>query len=90
MIRAENIKDIHELQEKASTLNLDDFRAFVRELSHGENINPICGHHYIDFNYKSIGATMCVEKECLCGVIDCYDEEGVWIDTIYCEDVEFN
>ena len=88
MIRAENIKDIHELQEKASALNLDDFRAFVRELHHSENI--IIGHHYIDFNYKSIGATMCVEEKYLCGVIDCYDEEGVWIDTIHCENVEFN
>ena len=88
MIRAENIKDIHELQEKTSALNLDDFRAFVRELSHTEHI--LGGHHYIDFNYKSIAATMCVEKECLCGFIDCYDEEGVWIDSIHCENVEFN
>lgn len=87
MIRAENIKDIHELQEKARALNLDDFRTFVRELPHSENI---IDHHYIDFNYKSIGATMCVEKECLCGTIDCYDEEGAWIDTIHCENVEFN
>jgi hypothetical protein len=87
MITAENIKDIYELQQKASALNLEDFRLFVKELPHSE---AIIDHHYIDFNYKSIGASMCIEKECLCGCIDCYDEYGEWIDTIHCENVEFN
>lgn len=84
MISAENIKDIHELQDKASALNSQDFNEWVQSNFDYRVINE----DYMDFNYKSIGATCDNDK--LCGRIDCYDEDGQWIDTIDCEDVEFN
>ena len=84
MVTTENIKDIHELQEKASALNPKDFNEWVVS-----NFNhTIVNEDFMDFNYKSIGATCDGDK--LYGTFDCYDEGGCWIDTIHCENVEFN
>lgn len=87
LISAKNIEDIHFIQDKASALNCTDFEDWVKENCTYREINDIL----IEFEYRSITATMDKDNESLTQAYDCYDEyHREYLGVLYCEVVEFN
>ena len=86
LISAKNIEDIHLIQEKGSALNCSDFEYWVKENCTYREVDEIL----IEFNYRSITATMYKDNESLTQAYVCYDENGKYRGVLYCEVVEFN
>lgn len=86
LISAKNIEDIHLIQEKASALNCTDFEDWVKENCTYREVDEIL----IEFDYRSITATMDKDNESLTQAYVCYGEDENYRGVLYCEEVEFN
>lgn len=85
MMTYSNTADIEVLQDNASSMTCEEFVKWVMENCDWREPNEFL----IDFDYGSITASINKSHNCLTGCFDCYDNDGEWIDTHYCEEIRF-
>lgn len=81
----QNEEDIRTLVESVESSTLS---SFVTQLKRYDKII----YEYedlIDFDWESLTASLHKHEKYLTGCIDCYDDEGQWIDTIRIDKVYF-
>ena len=67
-------------------MNCTDFEDWVKENCTYREVDEIL----IDFDYRSITATMDKDNKSLTQAYVCYEKDGNYRGVIYCEVVEFN
>lgn len=84
LLTHKHLDTIVELQNLAMSMTLEEFIEFIKADYNYRDNEP-----YIDFDYKNLTATICINSKTLSGSIDIWDEEGTWCNTLFCPSVPF-
>lgn len=82
----ETLCNIVDLQKLAMSMTMEKF---INTIKSDVNCVVRNNHPFIDFDWRNLTATICLNARTLSGSIDVWDKEGSWCDTMFFQSVSF-
>lgn len=86
LLSHETLCNIVDLQKLAMSMTIEKF---VDKIKTDADCVIRDNHPLIDFDWRNLTATICLNSNTLSGSIDIWDEDGAWCDTFFCQSVPF-